>query len=185
MIAPRAYLIGMPGSGKSTLMASVTAGLPCAAVPDPFAHTAYFDLNGTLTGVQLGARHDEFPGTDRLSMSVQPAAIKFVDHFTRHQPDAAIVAEGDRLATGSFLEAFNGQLVWLDTPIDVAAHRAATRTTDQNPSWVTGRATKIANLLAYYPHTRLNGNLPPQDLAREAMYLVPAFRHLAGIRTRG
>lgn len=173
----RAYLIGAPGSGKSTLMRALTTGLPRAQVTKPFAHIVYFDRTGVVAGVQLGGDDPTFAGTDRLSMNVQPQAVKFVDQFTKQCPSAVIVGEGDRLATRSFLTQFGGTVAWVDTPPDVAAARRAARRSNQNVSWVRGRETKVANLVRDLDVVRLDGTAPLDDLVRAAS-VIPAFAAL-------
>lgn len=176
-----AYLIGQPGAGKSTLLRAVTAGVPFATEHRPFAHLVYV-VEGRVLGVQLGGAHASFAGTDRLSMSVQPLAIRFLGHWRQAFPDSVIVAEGDRLATAGFLDALDGQLVWLDTPPEIAAGRRAGRSRKaQNPAWVRSRQTKVARLLEARPHTRLDGSLPPDELAAQALASVPAFAALGAV----
>lgn len=178
MTGARSYVVGIPGAGKTSLINAATAGVASVAIGAPLAHLVYLD-GGEVIGMQLGARHDEFGGTDRLSMSVQRKAIAHVASWTEAYPAAVVIAEGDRLATASFLDAFGGQLVWLDTPPALAAARRAHRSTDQNAAWVTGRQTKVANLVAARPHTRLDGSLPPAELLAQALAHVPALAALA------
>ena len=66
----------------------------------PFAHTLYW-RGPEMVGAQLGAHHHDFPGTDRLSMGVQPIAIAAV----QARPWPVVIGEGDRLATAGFLDA--------------------------------------------------------------------------------
>lgn len=180
---PRAYLIGVPGAGKTTLMRAIAGDVTYVELKRPLAHRIYASDVGQVIAMQVGGSHPEFGGTDRLSMSVQPAAIALVRAFSETYPDAAIVAEGDRLATQGFLDAFGGDLVWLDTPAELAAARRAGRNlgkrADQNASWVQGRGTKVANLVTHRPHIRLDGALPPVELRAQAVRLVAAFRQLA------
>lgn len=173
-----AYVIGLPGSGKSTLMRLVLDGLDVAWRTRPFAHSAYY-RGAEFVGLQLGGHHPDFPGTDRLSMAVQPKAIEWLPGC----PAPVLVAEGDRLATGSFLTALAEHsdltVVWLDTPPEIAAARRDARgASNQNPSWVAGRATKVRNLLDRWPHVRLDGTAPPDELLAAAVAGVPAFAAL-------
>lgn len=178
-----AYLIGLPGSGKSTLMAALGAGVPTSWMTRPFAHALYTGPDGApVHGAQLGGPHPAFPGTDRLSMGVQLSAVSWV--ATRPAP--LLVGEGDRLATVGFLDAFAAacdhfDLVVLSVPEELAAARRQARGSNQKPSWVKGRITKVTNLLAHRPHVVLNGATAPDVLVAEAVRSVPAFAALRSL----
>lgn len=170
-----AYLIGLPGAGKSTLMRLLTDGLDVAWERRPFAHARYYD-DDRLIGAQIGGHHPEFPGTDRLSMAVQPKAIAWV----AGRPAPVVLGEGDRLATAGFLDALAAaadrfDLVWLDTAPADAAARAAARGSTQNEQWRRGRETKVRRLVEARAHVRLDGALSPTDLVAVARARVPAF----------
>jgi gluconate kinase len=170
------YIIGIPGSGKSTALAKATAHLATLPLDKPLKHVALLDPDNdhALTAVELGHRRPLFPGTDALSRNVQPRAVSWIaTHHARH-----LIAEGDRLANPSFLDAilnsdYTLRLVWLDTPTDLAASRRAARSTViQNPSWVNGRITKIRNLTDTYETIRLDGTLDPDTIAAELRQLL-------------
>jgi hypothetical protein len=178
------YLIGSPGAGKSTLMAALTDGLeftPGKVGLVAFKH--YRDPDGRTVAAELGAAHDLFPGTDRLSMAVQPDAVAWV----QAAPAPFVFGEGDRLATIGFLEAFAQAcdqgltVLWLDTPDDVARGRSAGRSS-QNEGWQKGRRSKVRRLAAVLPVARLDGRAPLAELVVAACALVPAFPalHAAG-----
>lgn len=174
----RAYVVGLPGAGKSSLLRHITADLARWDERRPFAHIVYARGPHTL-GMQLGGDHPTFSGTDRLSMGVQPLAIQFVTQLAKHWPDLVVLGEGDRLANAGFLDAFGGDLVWLDTPPDLAgARRAARSNATQSATWLAGRATKVRRLVEGRDHIRLDGTLPPDDLAAAAIEAVPAFASL-------
>lgn len=179
MSGARAYLVGVPGAGKTTLMRHLTAGLRTIAISKPLAHMVYLEADGPrIIGMELGGRHDTFGGTDRLSMSVQPSAIALVARWASDNPESVIVAEGDRLATATFLDALGGDLVWLDTPAEEARARRDGRSM-QNAVWIRGRETKVRNLVSSRPHIRLDGALTPEAVADQAKDLVPAYAALA------
>ena len=137
------YVIGEPGVGKSTLVRRTLEPLTATPERKPFAHVHYY-RESELVLTQLGAEDPMFPGTDRLSMGVLPAAIEFVN--TSHSP--LILAEGDRLATRKFLDAVEREvlLVRCVAPQSVIEARRAARGSDQSPSWLAGRRTKINRL---------------------------------------
>lgn len=122
----------------------------------------------------LGRRRATFPGTDALALNVMPAATAAARAWAFACPQA--VGEGDRLASGIFLdaarEAGDVLLVHLDTPPDAAADRRAQRAVTlnlgvQSAAWVKGRATKVQRLLARYPHSTVDGSAAPADVAAQ------------------
>lgn len=146
-------LIGAPGAGKSTLMRAALQGSRVTNVhAKPFARVVYND--GVAT--QLGRTGGMFPGTDQLSMSVAP---KVADWLAERWV-VNVVAEGDRLACATFIDAMvrycdTFTLVLLDTLPELAAERRAMRAeamggTTQSDAWVRGRATKVVNLVDKY-----------------------------------
>lgn len=179
-----AYVIGEPGSGKSSLMRSCLGDRPDLLRERPVPHGLYLGTGGAIAGAQIGLPHRSFPGTDRLSMSIQPAAIDWV----RGAPVPALVGEGDRLATVAYLDAMIEvcdvfTLLWLDTPAEVAEDRRRARGSNQSPTWIRGRRTKVDRLVGAYPDVvRLDGATPLRALAELAIEAAPALRALAGTR---
>lgn len=156
------YLIGQAGSGKTTLMNTLTAGWESKIVNKPFAHTVY--ANGLA---QLGKSRDAFGGTDALAMNVQPAVVKWLAEASY----PIVLGEGDRLGNGKFFKAVMGlgiglQVWYLDTPSYVASQRRDERGSSQSETWLKGRRTKLNNLLPYVSVERiLDGEQPPEALA--------------------
>lgn len=107
------YIIGGSGVGKSSLMRQLlegwTAGPYERLMPrELFGHT----LAGPQgSGVYLGHLRDEYPGTDALSLSVNPHAIGWV--LTADLPDF-LFGEGARLANFKFLRVLHE---WTDLTI--------------------------------------------------------------------
>ncbi len=157
------YIFGEPGSGKSTLLAHLTRMLWHG--PDaehPFAHRVY------ACGVtELGARRKDFPGTDALSMSVQPRVVEWLGD-TNPQ---LVIGEGDRLANGKFFDAvrnlgYSLKLYVLVGEEASALHRRI-RGSEQDDKWLAGRRTKVYNLKdEWWPYQLAAGDPLPQ-LERE------------------
>jgi len=167
------YVIGLPGSGKTTMVnwAVEQVGIPAVPVLDvPVPHVRY----GWLWHV--GRPRADFGGTDTLSMSIQPKAIRWLGEI--ESECGVLVAEGDRLANGKFFDVCpNLTIVHLDTPLDEAHRRATDRAATlgrepQSDTWWRGRATKVANLVARYEVVTLDGKLPPDMLADEFYSLL-------------
>lgn len=170
------YVVGIPGSGKSTMVRTALAQLGWTQLQQPSRfcpHTlllSYPEARTVIEGAQLGVDRDGFPGTDTLSMSIQPKAVQWLDAV----PVGLVVGEGDRLGNLRFLDAAAASrlvtVVYLDTPLALASARRSARaitlgTRAQNPAWVTGRVTKVRRLVEGWKGDRVH---VPGDLGREA-----------------
>lgn len=143
------YVVGVPGAGKSTLIAALTEGLAAHEVKAPFAHRVY---PGPPPVAELGARRDAFSGTDALSMSVQPKAEEWL-HGTNV---SHVLAEGDRLANGKFFTAaiaagWELRIAYLAVSRELAAYRRQARAAElgvqlQSDAWLKGRLSKVERL---------------------------------------
>ena len=113
-----------------------------------------------------------FQGTDRLSMAVQPDAVKFIDDMK--VKGANIIFEGDRLFNGKFLEHIADNVSEDDFKVMVlrASHdekekRHVDRKDNQDDKFKNSRETKISNIcsslvLMGYIHTLVNENYDDQ-----------------------
>lgn len=162
------YIVGQPGSGKSTLVAALLDGLLGEVTTMPFAHTVW--ANDAVVVCELGRRRDSFSGTDALSMSVQPKAIQFLaDH-----PFDYVLAEGDRLATNGFLlgareVGYAVDVVYLAVSSAVAEHRRASRAAElgsqpQDAAWIAGRVSKARKLAEAWGAHVLDADRPPAEV---------------------
>lgn len=156
------YLIGIPGSGKSTVMRQVLEGRPFDLLRHPFQHEVY----GCCLAY-LGTSSSAFPGTDRLPMDVQPRVLDWLESCPYD-----VVGEGDRLANEAFFTSvqqlgFTLTVALLDTPRRVAADRRFQRGSRQDAAWVKGRETKIERLSRWATFRWiLDGLQPPAYNAR-------------------
>ena len=139
---------GEPGAGKSTLMWKLIDRLQPEAKFAEYKLVPYHQKDN----IYILGKYEEgetFSGTDRMSMSVQPEAIKFLDTLPN---DSVVIYEGDRLFTQSFLEHchehHNLQIIYLQTTKEERIIRYAQRGSNQNETWLAGRESKVSNILS-------------------------------------
>lgn len=102
------YIIGAPGSGKSTLMSELLEGWEAGPYVrftkrEMFGHYLQHPVIG-LQGAYLGHLRPEYPGTDALSLSVAPHAASWLDSLPLIGLDW-VFGEGARLSHMGFLSA--------------------------------------------------------------------------------
>ena len=139
---------GEPGAGKSTLMKEIISKFNWIKVYDEVKLVPYlqYDCNYILGKYDEG---ETFSGTDRMSMAVQPEAVKFLASLHK---DSVVLFEGDRLFTSTFLEHcvenYDTEIIYLETDKSIRQERYKERGSNQNETWLQGRETKIANILS-------------------------------------
>jgi GTPase SAR1 family protein len=144
---------GEPASGKTTLLKRIRKNFPNLT---PFK-------NGLVRGEYcphnkvyfVGVFDDTmFEGTDKLSLSVQPSFIEFVNST----PDAKIVYEGDRLFNASLFEQLKSVIFILELSPSIHKARHSQRGHEQNETFLKGRKTKIENTKNSFNHTILHND---------------------------
>lgn len=145
------YIVGQPGSGKSTLMAKVTEGLPRVPQDAPVPHDLLVSpVSGAVVGAEIGRRRGVFSGTDALASDVIERAVPWV----KTGPYDLLLGEGARLGVARFIRAASVRyavtLVVLehDNSEQWRAARSARIGKVQNEAWVKGRRTASLNLAA-------------------------------------
>ena len=139
------YLIGMPGTGKSTVMRefmSTQRGDWKMERPIDLLDT---HINGNIRILGKYEEGEIFSGTDRLSMAVAPKAIEWIST----QPDELIVGEGDRLNNAGFFEACGDNLtiIHLTVSDEERERRYRQRGSDQSEKFIQTTRTKCENIL--------------------------------------
>lgn len=139
------YLIGMPGTGKSTIMKELMSRF------DDWKQERPIDLLDThVSGnVRVLGKYEEgetFSGTDRLSMAVAPKAIEWLST----NPDEIIIGEGDRLNNKAFFEKAKelGELyiIHLTVSDQERERRYEERGSDQSEKFIQTVKTKCKNI---------------------------------------
>jgi dephospho-CoA kinase len=142
-------IFGEPGSGKSTLMNELMARIGISReVKTDFKLVPYHQKENIyiLGKYEVG---EVFGGTDKMSMAVQPEAIKFLASL---DDNSVVLFEGDRLCTSSFLDhcndKYNLTMVYLSTSKSIRTERFKERNSNQDETWLKGRESKINNILS-------------------------------------
>jgi hypothetical protein len=164
-------IIGAPGSGKSTLMLNIIAasGVQCGTRHRhgllDYTDYGQFDVLGYYTAGET------FGGTDRLSQVVGDDARAYLAEAGGR--DRTVALEGDRLANSGFLAYCRSiaetRIVCLEVDPAVLADRRALRSfevgKEQNPTWLKGRETKVANLAREFAAERREVNTLAENRA--------------------
>ncbi|AKF14574.1 terminase small subunit [Mycobacterium phage Baee] len=129
------FIVGGPGSGKSQLMADLTAPYQRIPVNQKHPEWVLHDMlrdpaTGAVIGAELGQRRGLFAGTDTLASAIIDKAVPWIEVH----PYDLILAEGARLATPRFLQSA------LDAGYDVTV---ALLDHDQAEPWREERARKL------------------------------------------
>ena len=142
-------IFGEPGSGKSTLMLALFDKLGISKeYKSDFPLVPYHQKDN----IYILGKYEEgevFCGTDKMSMAVQPEAIKFLAKLPK---DSIVIFEGDRLSTSSFLEHcqynYDLDMIYLNTDKKTRELRYKERGSNQNETWLRGRESKVSNILS-------------------------------------
>jgi len=152
------FIIGVPGTGKTTLTRQIMKRLAAKAdgytVSDqvpliPFNHYRLPDVSWKVLGKFSEVPTTYAEGTDKMSMGCQPRFNNWVD--LQH---ANLLIEGDRLANMKSVKALQNAnyeitAFVLVAPPEVLAARYEERGSNQSPTFLKGRATKVKNLAIY------------------------------------
>ena len=145
------YIIGAPGSGKSTAMAQLLEGWTFGPYTrwqrEVFGH--YLEHPSKGRGAYLGHLRPEFPGTDALSLSGGPRVVEWLESLPLLGLDW-VFGEGARLTHMGFLLALHEctdlTVVYLNVDPDVAAQRRHDRCGKQlSETFCKTMTTKAAN----------------------------------------
>ena len=138
-------IIGMPGTGKTTLMRRFMENYEWTQDTPIKLLDTYVSGNMRLFGKY--AEGDTFAGTDKLSMAVMPVAIEYL----QGDPSPVNIFEGDRLSSVKFFTTAQQAghevvIVALEVSDTTREARYAERGSDQNQKFIDGRRTKVNNI---------------------------------------
>jgi hypothetical protein len=163
------YLIGQPGSGKTTLTKEFQKDWAKVNMYDkPFKYQEY-EAPKLGKIYSLGWDREHFSGTDTLGNTV----ITLMPQFYA-SADATIYGEGDRLASRTYFNLAKTYgtlyLFYLNTDNETAAARREARSAEtgktQNLTWAKGRATKHRNLAEEYKAIYLPGDKTSSEITQ-------------------
>lgn len=165
---------GEPATGKTTLIFKLISMANDWKVvkPEKLLDALWSEKLNTYILGKYENDGNVFQGTDRLSMAVQPDAIKFVDSLKNKNVN--VIFEGDRLFNGKFLEHIgdnipeeNFKILVLRASHNEKEKRHVDRNDDQDDKFKNSRETKISNIcsslvLMGYIETMVNENFDDQ-----------------------
>lgn len=162
-------IVGMPGTGKTTLMRKwMSTRTWTKDTPMKLLDTM---VSGDIRLFGKYEDGDTFAGTDKLSMAVQPVVIEYLKNPT-HKIN---IFEGDRLTSVAlFNEAiklgYDVSIVVLNVDDAERERRYAERGSNQPESWVQGRRTKVRNIVENFSGSPLTDE---PSLVSEYLHTTP------------
>ena len=161
---------GEPATGKTTLMWRIIDSATDWQKIEPKKTLSAIrseSLNLTILGKY--DRSEQFAGTDRLSMSVQPAATEFIK-----EAKGNILFEGDRLFNRKFIDAIIScdclfSLIYIEASRNELHNRHVDRKDTQTETFLKSRQTKYSNIVRSLDlmdviHTFKNDNMDHQKV---------------------
>ena len=162
---------GEPATGKTTLMFKLISMADDWKIvkPEKLLDAMWSEKLRTYILGKYENDGNVFQGTDRLSMAVQPDAVKFI----QKQKDVNVIFEGDRLFNQKFIDEIANvtedfKILILETSHNEKERRHVDRNDDQDDKFKNSRKTKISNIrsslfLLDYIEVMRNENLADQQ----------------------
>lgn len=178
-------IIGMPGTGKTTMMRQ------WMAMRDWTEDTPVKLLNSHIhKGIRLFGKYDNddiYGGTDKLSMAVQPAAIEYLSG----DPSLVNIFEGDRLTTLTFFEeavrlGHDVTIIEMTVSDATREQRYKDRGSEQSETFITGRRTKVRKIVDRFSGSPLDEDEPnlvesyPHENPADTKVIINRLEQLIG-----
>ena len=144
---------GEPCTGKTTLVKKIIKDFGVEFTPirvEGLLDCLYNEEKSIFVLGKYEESDNVFQGTDRLSMAVQPSAVKFFDTL---KEGSTVIFEGDRLFNNKFLnylqEKFedNLRIIVLRVSEQTLDSRHLSRNDNQTDKFKASRKTKVNNIL--------------------------------------
>ena len=144
------YIIGIPGSGKSTALAGALRDDAILKENVASGEVPFIEYSSGL--IQVGRNRETYPGTDVLPYNAQPKVLKWLESLPT---GAKVVAEGDRLANGKFFNAlltsdWDLKIIHIYARPVLGLKRSIERGSNFTESWYKSRVTKVDNIVANF-----------------------------------
>ena len=143
------YLIGMPGTGKSTIMKQfmqeVSSNWYSSWKQERVTDLLDTHVSGNVRVLGKYEEGETFSGTARLSMAVAPKAVEWISN----KPDEVIFGEGYRLNNAGFFTAAGDDLTIIHLTVSDAERerRYKQRGSEQSEKFIQTTRTKCTNIL--------------------------------------
>lgn len=166
-------IAGEPASGKSTIVKKLINGSPI--------NFQYGLVKGHAIGSVLfiGTYKpgERYPGTDRLSMAVQPCLQEMLLTRVTIEPFQTIVFEGDRLCNPSLIKwlerhKIETQVFHVLVSEETLQARRVARGDTFDEKWLRGRKTKVSNFVQSCASVETLRNESLEDSERNAALLA-------------
>jgi len=142
---------GEPATGKTTLMFELIKKTDDWQIvkPEKLLDAMYSEKLKTYILGKYEKDGNTFQGTDRLSMAVQPDAVKFL----KSAKDVNVIFEGDRLFNSKFIDSIGEvtedyKVLILKAKDSTLDQRHIDRKDDQDDKFKNSRKTKISNIMS-------------------------------------
>lgn len=164
------YILGAPGSGKTTLARALLGVGPFVLTTPKWTVGEQVCAAGHYTGAM-------FDGTDTIPYAGARAALSFWQDKLAHVP--LTILDGTRLASApslEFLQKTRHAIIGAHLTCTLAAERRKQRGTLQDPTWVRGATTRAANFAKKIGAMELDSTLPVERLAATVLDWIEAAR---------